>query len=112
MRFITMGSVGGGYDTYMRTIIPYIEKKTGATMMPVNEPAAGGLSAMNRLLPAPADGHTILLTTGEGAAGAQLFGLQGVNYDLLKLAWLARVSGPTQTEMDGPKTPTQQAPEG
>ncbi|MQA67495.1 MAG: hypothetical protein GEU76_16600 [Alphaproteobacteria bacterium] len=105
MRFITMGSVGGGYDAYMRTILPYVEKKTGAKMVPVNEPAAGGLSAMNRLVAAPADGHTILLTTGEGAAGAQLFGLTGVNYDVRKLNWLARVSGPPKIVMVGPKFP-------
>jgi tripartite-type tricarboxylate transporter receptor subunit TctC len=105
MRFITMGSVGGGYDTYMRTILGHVERKTQAKMLPVNEPAAGGIAAMNRLLAAPADGHTILLTTGEGAAGAQLFGLKAVNYDVRKLVWLARVSGPAKIVMVGPKFP-------
>jgi tripartite-type tricarboxylate transporter receptor subunit TctC len=105
MRFVTMGSVGGGYDTYMRTILTHVEKKTGAKIVPVNEPAAGGIAAMNRLLAAPADGHTLLLTTGEGAAGAQLFGLKAVNYDVRKLVWLARVSGPPKIVMVGPKFP-------
>src|SRR5262245_64182892 len=30
VRFYTMGSPGGGYDTYMRALIPHLEKKLGA----------------------------------------------------------------------------------
>lgn len=99
VRFLTMGSAGGGYDTYLRTIIPYIERKTGARLVPVNEPGAGGLNAMNRLLQAPADGYTIFLTGGEAAASSQLYGSQGVNYDLRELTWIAQVSGPPKIVM-------------
>src|SRR5690606_31552620 len=63
IRFITMGAVGGGYDAYMRTILSHLEKQTGATITPVNESAAGGLLAMNRMLNAPPDGTAILLTS-------------------------------------------------
>lgn len=96
VRFITMGSAGGGYDTYLRTILPYIERETGANLVPLNEPGAGGLNAMNRLIQAPADGFTLLLTGGEAAASAQLYGLQSVNYDLRELSWIARISGPSK----------------
>ena len=43
VRFYTMGSPGGGYDTYMRALVPHLERKIGAKMVPTNEPAAGGL---------------------------------------------------------------------
>src|SRR5690242_19846874 len=46
VRFYTMGSPGGGYDTYMRALIPHLEKKLGARMLPTNEPGAGGLIAV------------------------------------------------------------------
>ncbi len=105
MRFITMGSVGGGYDAYMRTILDELAKKTGAKMLPVNENAAGGLVAMNRLLNSPPDGSTILLTSGEGTALGQLLGNPGVRYDIRKLVWLARVSGPPKVVLVGPKAP-------
>ena len=49
-----MGSPGGGYDTYMRALIPHLEKKLGARMLPTNEPGAGGLIAVNRTVNAPA----------------------------------------------------------
>ena len=60
VRFYTMGSPGGGYDTYMRALTPHLEKKLGAKMLPTNEPGAGGLIAINHTLHAPPDGMTIL----------------------------------------------------
>ena len=60
VRFYTMGSPGGGYDTYMRALIPHLEKKLDAKMLPTNEPGAGGLIAINHTLHAPPDGLTIL----------------------------------------------------
>lgn len=104
MRFYTMGSVGGGYDTYMRTIISFLEKRIDAKILPVNENAAGGLVAMNRLINAPADGKTILLTSGEGTTLGQLLGNPGVHYDVRKLLWLARVSGPPKVILVGVKS--------
>jgi len=59
VRFYTMGSPGGGYDAYMRALIPHLEKKLGAKMLPTNEPGAGGLIAINRTINAPPDGLTM-----------------------------------------------------
>src|SRR4029453_19490611 len=64
VRFYTMGGPGGGYNTYMRALIPHLEKKLGAKMLPTNEPGAGGLIAINRTIHAPPDGMTILLVGG------------------------------------------------
>jgi tripartite-type tricarboxylate transporter receptor subunit TctC len=107
VRFYCMGSPGGGYDTYMRALIPHLEKKLGARMLPANETGAGGLVAMNRLLVAPADGLTILLVGGEVLVTAQLFDSPGVNYDVRKLTWLARVSSEAKVALLGPKSPYQ-----
>ncbi len=105
MKFITMGSVGGGYDAYMRTVLEYLENKIGAKMVPVNENAAGGLVAMNRLINSPPDGTSILLTSAEGTMLGQLLGNPGVRYDVRKLVWLARVSGPPKVVLVGLKAP-------
>jgi len=107
VRFYCMGSPGGGYDTYMRALIPHLEKKLGARMLPTNEPGAGGLVAMNRLLVAPADALTILLIGGEVLVTGQLFDTPGVNYDVRKLTWLARVSSEAKVALLGPKSPYQ-----
>src|SRR5688572_20794520 len=72
-RIFTMGSPGGGYDTYTRAVSVFLEKRIGAKLIPTNEPAAGGLIAMNRTLNATPDGLTLLLTGGEGLVTAQLY---------------------------------------
>jgi tripartite-type tricarboxylate transporter receptor subunit TctC len=105
VRFFTMGSPGGGYDTYTRTVGTFLEKKLGARVIPTNEAAAGGMIAMNRTLNAAPDGLTLLLTGGEGLVTAQLYGLSGVNYDVRKQVWLARVSGEDKVAVVGAPSP-------
>jgi len=105
IRFFTMGSPGGGYDTYTRTVSTFLERKLGAKVLPTNEPAAGGMIAMNRTMNAAPDGLTLLLTGGEGLVTAQLYGLSGVNYDVRKQVWLVRVSGEDKVAMLGPGSP-------
>ena len=105
IRFFTMGSPGGGYDTYTRTVGAYLERKLGAKVIPTNEPMAGGMIAMNRTMNAVPDGLTLLLTGGEGLVTAQLYGLSGVNYDVRKQVWLARVSGEDKVAVFGPPSP-------
>jgi tripartite-type tricarboxylate transporter receptor subunit TctC len=104
-RLFTMGSPGGGYDTYTRTVSAFLEKRIGAKLIPTNEPAAGGMIAMNRTLNATPDGLTLLLTGGEGLVTAQLYGLSGVNYDVRKQVFLARVSGEDKVAVVGPQSP-------
>lgn len=92
VRFFTMGSAGGGYDTYMRTLIPALERRLGAKLVPINESGAGGLIAMQRIVNAPPDGLTIGLMGGEALVTTQLYDLPGVNYDARTLTWIARIS--------------------
>jgi tripartite-type tricarboxylate transporter receptor subunit TctC len=105
VRFYTMGSPGGGYDTYMRALIPHLENRLGARMLPTNEPGAGGLIAVQRTVNASADGLTILLVGGETLVTAQLYDAPGVNYDVRKLTWLARVSSEAKVALLGPRSP-------
>jgi tripartite-type tricarboxylate transporter receptor subunit TctC len=104
-RLFTMGSPGGGYDTYTRTVSAFLEKRLGVKLIPTNEVAAGGMIAMNRTMNAAPDGLTLLLTGGEGLVTAQLYGLSGVNYDVRKQIFLARVSGEDKVAVMGPQSP-------
>ncbi len=105
MRFITMGGPGGGFDTYMRTIMPYLAKRLDVSITPLNEPGAGGLRAMNRLLKEPADGRTILLIFGETVIGGEIYGVSGARYKVDDLVWLGRVAATPKVILIGPKTP-------
>ncbi|MDF2119781.1 tripartite tricarboxylate transporter substrate-binding protein [Roseiarcaceae bacterium H3SJ34-1] len=104
IRFFTMGGPGGGYDTYMRVLIPPLEKRLGAKILPINETGAGGLIAMNRVVTAPPDGLTLVLIGGEALVTAPLYGLPGVNYDLRTLTWIARVSAEAKVVLFSAKT--------
>jgi tripartite-type tricarboxylate transporter receptor subunit TctC len=92
VHFMTMGGPGGGFDTYMRTILPFLKEKLAATIVPMDVPGAGGLVAIDRAMNAVPDGLTVLLTGGAGLAEAQIYGLPGVHYDVRKLSWVARVT--------------------
>jgi putative tricarboxylic transport membrane protein len=105
VRFFTMGSPGGGYDAYTRTVSAFLERRLDARVLPTNEPAAGGMVVMNRTMNAAPDGLTLLLTGGEGLVTAQLYGLSGVNYDVRKQVWLARVSGEDKVAVLGAPSP-------
>ena len=105
IQFITMGSPGGGYDAYTRAVGARLEKAIGARVVTVNEPAAGGLVAMNRLLASKPEGLSLLLIGGEAIALASLMGEPGVNFDLTKQTWLARVSAESKVALVGPKAP-------
>ena len=104
IRFFTMGGPGGGYDTYMRALIPPLEKRLGAKILPINETGAGGLVAMNRIVTAPPDGLTFVLIGGEALVTAPLYRLPGVNYDLSTLTWIARVSAEAKVVLFSAKT--------
>ena len=104
-RFITMGGAGGGFDAYMRIMMPHLQERLGVTIVPVNEPGAGGLVAMNRLIKEPADGLTMLLIFGSSLINGQIYGTNQGRYRVAELTWLARVTADPKVVLFGPKTP-------
>jgi tripartite-type tricarboxylate transporter receptor subunit TctC len=99
---------GGGYDSYVRLLAPYLEEQTGTTIAVENQPGAGGLLALNNLLTARPDGTTIAIMNGVGAGGSSLAGAEGAQFGLDDFTYIGRVvsepplivtsaSGPYQT---------------
>jgi tripartite-type tricarboxylate transporter receptor subunit TctC len=86
--FIIPNQVGGGFDAYVRTIAPAMEKylPNKVNVVPLNVPAGGGAKGVNQLYRARPDGYTIGILNIPG-----LFILQerGGGYDLNKFTWLA-----------------------
>lgn len=92
VRLVVGYGPGGGYDTLARLLAPWIERRTGATVVVENEPGGGGLVALSQVYRSTPDGLTLMLVNGPGAALAQLVELEGARYDLGQVPWLARVS--------------------
>jgi tripartite-type tricarboxylate transporter receptor subunit TctC len=103
--FMTVGSPGGGYDAYMRSIIPHLEKKIGVTVVPVNDGGGGHRLAVNKTYSAKPDGLTILLADGEATLAGQLLDVPGSRYDLLKMNWIARANGEKRIFLFTKKSP-------
>jgi tripartite-type tricarboxylate transporter receptor subunit TctC len=86
--FIIPNQVGGGFDAYVRTIVPAMEKylPNKVNVVPLNVPAGGGAKGVNQLYRARPDGYTIGILNIPG-----LFILQerGGGYDLNRFTWLA-----------------------
>jgi tripartite-type tricarboxylate transporter receptor subunit TctC len=89
-------SPGGGYDTYARMVAPTYADKLGAQVIVQNQPGAGGLLALNKLLTAKPDGTTIAIMNGIGAGGAAIAEAEGVSFQLEQLSYIGRLAGDAQ----------------
>jgi len=86
-------SPGGGFDTYVRLVAPYVEKylPKKVKVVPRNMPGAGGRKGLAAAYRARPDGYTLGLANVPGVAIPPLLGTK-VAYDLNKMTWVARIS--------------------
>lgn len=54
---------GGSVDVYARTLAEHLAKHTGGTFVVENKPGANGNISAEQVVRAPADGHTLWMTT-------------------------------------------------
>lgn len=85
---------GGGYDTYARLLAKHLPKYVpgNPTVIIQNMPGANSIIAANHLYGvAKPDGLTIA-TFNNGLVVAQLTKVEGVKFDLTKIAWIGSVA--------------------
>lgn len=63
IKIILPFSAGGGTDESSRTLGDELQKILGVPVVAENKPGASGSIAVNALMAAPADGHTLLIAT-------------------------------------------------
>jgi tripartite-type tricarboxylate transporter receptor subunit TctC len=95
---------GGGYDNWVRALSLFFTKYTGATLVTKNMPGAGGLVGTNKLYTSDTNGLTIGILNGPGLMQAQLTGIGGVKFDLLKFTWLGRLTSEQKVICVGSKS--------
>jgi tripartite-type tricarboxylate transporter receptor subunit TctC len=85
-------NAGASFDIEARTIIPFLEKYTGAKYLVNNMAAGGGLQARNKLFESKADGLTIMVSeNGPKLITASLFNNEGVRYAWNKFIPLGKI---------------------
>ena len=105
VRFLAGGGPGGGYDNYARLLAPHLAAALGTTVIVDNQPAAGGLAALNHLVASDPEGLQFIIMSGGGAVLSQLFNLPTVQYDLAKVSILATVSSSPWLVLVKPDSP-------
>jgi tripartite-type tricarboxylate transporter receptor subunit TctC len=50
VRMVVGYGAGGGFDLYARMIAPYLAKNLGAQVVVENQPGAGGITALNKIM--------------------------------------------------------------
>lgn len=101
--FVVPYEPGGGFDLYVRLIAPHLAKELDARIVVRNEPAAGGIAAMNKTWNAEPDGTRILLADIPGGILNELSGQGGARYKIADFSWMARVAGEPETVVSSAK---------
>lgn len=103
--YIVATKPGGGYDTYARTIAPFLQKYLpGSTVVIKNVDGAGHIIGTNELYGSKADGLTIG-TFNTALVYGQIVGQEGIRFDLTKMTWISKLSNDNRVMIVGSKTP-------
>lgn len=90
--YIVATTPGGGYDSYARLVIEFMQKHMPGTQYVIkNMPGAGHILGANALYASKPDGLTIG-TFNTGLVYAQLVKQNGVRFDLTKMSWVGKAS--------------------
>ena len=89
INFLIPFAPGGGFDAYVRAVIPALEArfKGAARVIPQNVDGAGGAKATNQLYRARPDGYTIAILNMPGILILQQQG-GALGFDLERLTWI------------------------
>jgi tripartite-type tricarboxylate transporter receptor subunit TctC len=87
--FIIPYAPGGGFDAYVRAVIPSLQQALHAQVIPQNIDGGGGVRAAQALYRAAPDGLTISVVNLPGIMILQRQG--GLSLDLSRLSWIANM---------------------
>lgn len=88
---------GGSYDRILRAISDHVAQASGATVVVLNEPGAGGLVGTNNTFVAREDDLRVALVNTAGIVSAELGEADGVNFELGEFNWIGSVTSDPET---------------
>jgi tripartite-type tricarboxylate transporter receptor subunit TctC len=88
--FIVPDPPGGGFDTYVRVIAPFLERALSqkVNVIPTNIAGAAGTKGATAIFRAKPDGYTIGIFNMPGILVQQMLG-HASGFDLYKISWIA-----------------------
>jgi tripartite-type tricarboxylate transporter receptor subunit TctC len=101
--FVVPYKPGGGFDSFVRLLQPYLEDKLEGVKVNVqNKPGGGGLIGANEVFQSKPDDLTIGLINYPGAVFAELTGQEGATFDNTKWTVLGRLGALPPLVYTGP----------
>jgi tripartite-type tricarboxylate transporter receptor subunit TctC len=95
--YIIATAPGGGYDTYGRLLVRFMEKHMPGTRILVrNVPGAGNIVGTNTIYTARPDGLTFG-NFNNGLIYSQILKMPGVRFDLSKMSWIGKMASEGRT---------------
>jgi len=92
IKIINPSAPGDGLDIWVRALIPYLEKHTGAKLIVEYMPGAGGLLGSGHLYSSvKPDGLTIGALQLTGLVISEMLGLEGVKFEVDKFSYIGRM---------------------
>ena len=90
--YIVATAPGGGYDTYGRLLVRYMEKYLPGTRIVVrNIPGAGNIIGANTIYASRPDGLTFGIFN-TGLIYSQMLEMEGVRFDLGQMSWIGKMA--------------------
>ena len=110
VRLIIGVAPGSAPDILGRLLAQWLSERLGQPFIVENRPGGGGNIAIEAVVKAPADGHTLLLVTIQSAVNATLY--EKLNYNFIRdIAPVASISRQTLALAVTPSFPAKTAPE-
>jgi tripartite-type tricarboxylate transporter receptor subunit TctC len=110
VRIIVGNAAGGGPDIVARLLGPGLSERLGQPVIIENRPGGGGNIAAEMVVNAPADGHTILLTTIGHAVNAAFY--EKLNYNFVRdITPVASISRDPLFMLVHPSSPAKTVPQ-
>ena len=91
IEYVIPYGVGGGTDRLSRTMIPYLEKRLGANIVPSNKSGAGGLIGLNYLWNSKQNGLVMGTVMYDAAVWGTFVKSKSVKFDIDKLNLIASI---------------------
>lgn len=105
VRIVIPYNPGGGFDQFVRLLVPELEKELeGVRIQVENLPGGGGLVGANAIYQAEPDGLTFGLINYPGAVFAETTETEGVEFENSEWTFLARLGAINPIVYTGPET--------
>jgi tripartite-type tricarboxylate transporter receptor subunit TctC len=105
LSLVSSSAPGGGEDTLLQMLAPYVSKELGVPVIVEQQQGAEGLIMVNQLYASGDDASRIALMNGTTLIASYLTESEGLKFDPLELRWVSRIAGSPRLATVAPDGP-------